>query len=54
MITKSPQQNYFSTVSDLHSKEVVGYLASLMTKLRRANDEDKYDGCKSDDKPSLR
>ncbi|GHJ89203.1 hypothetical protein NliqN6_5605 [Naganishia liquefaciens] len=36
--------NYFSTVSDLHSKEVVGYLGSLTAKLKRPTDEDKQDG----------
>jgi hypothetical protein len=39
-------QNYFSAVSDLHSKEVTGYLSTLSTKLKKSNDEDKYDGCK--------
>jgi hypothetical protein len=41
-------QNYFSAVSDLHSKEVTGFLATLTTKLKRPTDEDRYDGCKLD------
>jgi hypothetical protein len=41
-------QNYFSAVSDLHSKEVAGYLSTLTGKLKKANDEDKFDGCKLD------
>lgn len=45
--TMSPQ-NYFSAVSDLHSKEVAGYLSTLTTKLKKSNDDDKYDGCKLD------